>query len=758
MQSFVIDSIVDKLLKEKCTLYQIVGEDGLKGVQTNNKIVTYTASLDDEYIQYIIKSIMPDAIIFTGAFDERYFWSDYHRCSSKYMSELTNIIVTAADLEIKKFIYLSSLNVYGFDSSGVVTEETPVAPSNMKSIIVAQGETICENMSESGKINAITLRFGTIYGSTRLDNIQSDYIVNKCYKALVEKKIVVNNQVMPIISVQDVAIAVYKAIYLDAESGVYNVCDNATISDADISDIIIKAYAGLDIEKEEDNKFKRQDYTIDGSKFNSMYSFFQKTNYEEGILATTKFVKENISRFGRSSNRRRGDSDRENLWFYLKFLGEKLLPYVENIIVFCLFSFFKYFLSDNQFLSSIDIMVLYIIIVSVAFGKQQAVISVLFTLFYTLFDSRDKYDTLITLLVNYGFLTKIMFYFIIGMIVGHTRDMLRQRIVTNEDRIEYLESEYAKLNEINDVTVMVKQALEERLLSQGDSLARVYAIIGQIDGFMPPKAYIASIEVLSELLKSEHISIYTRSSKDKIFDLEYYSSEYAKTLGKQVNMLDYPDILICLNNNVIFNNKELKKGFPLLASAVRREGVIESVVMVWDIEFEGLTLYHINLFITMTKIINRAVIKSLDYRDSLDEMYKLRYNYDMYKLRASHDIKNLHFTDEREFSELLSTSEECKKKYHVPYHVMEFQYENTDLNEIIEEVKSKHERSIYINIVGNIVKVLLLNLDEDTKELLDNTKKLSGAVPAAAESVEAVHNTAESSEAVPDTGAAAEFF
>ena len=712
-QSFVIDAIVDKLLKEKCNLYQIVGSESAKGDPINNKIVTYNASLDDEYIQYIIKSIMPDAIIFTGAFDERYFWTDYHRCSSKYMSELTNVIVTAADLEINKFIYLSTLNVYGFDNSGKVDEKTPVAPSNMKSIIVAQGETICENMSESGKINAISLRFGTIYGSTRFDNIQSDYIVNKCYRALTEKKIVVNNQVMPLISVGDAAIAVYKAVYLDSESGAYNVCDNETLSDAEISDVIIKAYAGLDIEKEEDNKFKPQDYEIDGSKFNAMYSFFQKTDYKEGILATAKFVKENVSRLGRQSAKRRGADEKRDIWLYMKFFWEKLRPYAENIIVFWLFAFFKYFLKDNQYFNTIDLMVLYIVIISVAFGKQQAVISVLFTLFYTLFDTRDKYDGLITMLVNYTFLSKIMFYFILGMVVGHTRDMLRHRIVRDEDRIEYLESEYKKLNEINDVTVMVKQALEERLLSQGDSLARVYAIVGQVDGFMPPKAYVRSMEMLIELLKSEHVSIYTKCAQDRTYDLKYYSSEYAKSLGKQLNIFDYPEILICLNNGVIFNNKELKKGLPLLASAVKREGVIESVVMVWDIEFEGLTLYHINLFITMTKIINRAVIKSLDYRDSLDEMYRLRYNYDLYKLNSNINAKNIHFTDQREFMELVATAEECEKKYQIPYRIMEYDYEKTDLNVIIEGTQKLHRRGIYMNINGNRIKVLFMNPDEE---------------------------------------------
>jgi len=655
---------------------------------------------------------MPDAIIFTGAFDERYFWTDYHRCSSKYMSELTNIIVTAADLEIKKFIYLSTVNVYGFDNSGVVTEETPVAPANMKSIIVAQGETICENMSDSGKINAITLRFGTIYGSTRTDNVGADYIVNKCYKALTEKKIVVNNQVMPIISVQDVAIAVYKAIYLDAESGAYNVCDNETISDTDITNVIKEAYAGLDIEIEEDNKFKPQNYKIDGTKFNTMYSFFQKTDYRDGIFASAKFVRENISKFGRSASRINLNEEKHNLLFYLKLLGEKLIPYTENIIVFFLFALFKYFLKDHQFLNFIDIMVLYIIVVSVTFGKQQAVISVLITLFYALFEARNQHDSLITLLVNYGFLTKIMFYFIIGMIVGHTRDMTRQRIANNEDRIEYIESEYTKLNEINDVTVMVKQALEERLLSQGDSLARVYSIVSEIDSHMPPKTYLASMRVLSELLKSQHISIYSRSIKERCFDLEYYSSEYAKNLGNQINIADYPDILACIDNNLIFNNKALEKGLPLLASAVKRDNVVESVIMVWDVEFEGLTLYHINLFITMTKIIDRAVGKTLDYRDHLDDMYRLRYNYDMHKLNSTESIKDLHFTDEREYKELLEAAEERQRKYYTAYRVCEFPYGETNFSELITSIRTSYKRSIYVYIDGSVIKILLYNWDE----------------------------------------------
>ena len=706
-RNFIMEAIVNKLLKEECSVYHIAGKSSSRGSRTiNKKIVTYDTDLDDEYIHFVIKSIMPDVVIFAGAFDERYIWKDYHRCSSKYMCDLTNIMVTAADLNVKKFLYLSTLNVYGFDSHGKLDETVDPSPQNVKSIIIEQGERLCENMSKSRRINAISLRFGTIYGSTHVKFAQSDYVMNKCIGACIENKLTVNNQIMPLISCEDVSIAVYKTAYLEGESGNYNVCDNETITDKEISDIILEEYADIDIEVIEDTRFKPQDYTIDGSKFNTDYSFFQKINYKEGITAVAKFVRENQYRFARAQQENlQKQEDMVNVWAYLKFLGQKALPFIENIVVFLLFVLIKYFAQGNLYLSSVDYMALYVIVISVTFGKPQAVLAVFLVLLdYSANAVLSEGKPWVEVFMDYTFLVKLMFYFIVGMIVGHTRDRAYQKMADIEERVEYVENEHAKLNEINDVTNAVKENLEERLLSQGDSLARIYALIEQIDSTTTPKIYLESLGVTSGLLKSENICIYLPDKEQNyVFNLEYWTSEEAKKMDTQINILDHLEMAEHFKKDQIFTNRELKEGLPIMASAIKREDKIEAIIMVWDIEFEALTMYHINLFITVTKIITNSVQKALDYCDRLGDIYKLKYHY--------HD-QGLYLLPEKEFAQVCQVAQEAEKKYGIPYFTDSISLVNTSLDEAIISLRPILKNNSFIHHSITSLVVLVNNSSE----------------------------------------------
>ncbi len=293
-----------------------------------NGVVTYNIDLDDEYVRVVVQSVKPDTIIFLGAYDDGHSWQDYHRASAKYISALTNILVSASDLGVKKFIYLSTINVYGFKNFGVVTEDFPAAPSNVKSIIVSQGERLCMEFTQNGKIDATILRFGQIYGDIKSQNLQLDYVIKKCLDALTDGKLIANNQSFPLIHMNDAVIAVYKSSYLDAPSGIYNVCDDATVTDEEICGIISECYADLNIPIERDQRFVAQDYSISGEKFNKSYSFFQKVKFKEGIAAVAAYVRENQAKLSQLKDKA-GDTEEEKgrRWAALRYLGKKAIPY-----------------------------------------------------------------------------------------------------------------------------------------------------------------------------------------------------------------------------------------------------------------------------------------------------------------------------------------------------------------------------------------------------------------------------------------------
>jgi len=657
--SFFLGAIVDRLLKEKIRIFHIAGRNAPKSAYKDSQVVTYSIDVDDEYVQFVVRSIMPDCIVYLGAFDDRHIWRDYHRCSARYMCELTNILVTASDLSIKKFIYLSSLDVYGFKNSGVINEDRPIEPANVKAIIIAQGERLCKDFTDQKKINATTLRFGLVYGDPHFKNIHTDYVMKKCLDAIIERKITINNRIFPLIYVTDAALAVWKVVSLETNGGIYNICDDETVSDAEISDIILTEFLEYDIALEGDETFEPQDYAIDGTKFRAEFSFFQKTKYQEGIQTVARYVRDNQYRLNKQSHKKpETNEEKKNFWFYAKFFWKKIIPYIETLVVFFLFVGLDSLMKDTFYIKNVDVMVGFMVIISIAFGKQAALTGVLLSIIFWMVPEIKQTD-LLSVVISSGFIIRILFLFIIGIVIGHTRDRLHQNMNELSARNEYVENEYRKLDEINDITVMVKTELEERLLTYSDSLATNYAIIEEIDTLLPSKIYLRAVNVITNILKSKSICVYVRDISTGEYNLVSWTDETSKTLGSSINLRYLGSMNESFIKNEIFANKDLAENLPLLASPIHVDGQIEAVVMVWTLKFDSLTMYHINLFVTLSKIIRHSISKATLYRKSLmAQMHE-----------QSEDIARKLLSD-TEFADAVEVAHESEKEFKIPYCII----------------------------------------------------------------------------------------
>ncbi len=705
--SFFFSAIVDKLVKERFKLFHIAGADKSKSDPVNRKVVTYNIDIDDEYVHFVVQSVKPDAIIYLGAFDDRHLWKDYHRTSAKYMCELTNVLVAASDLGIKKFIYLSSINVYGFKNEGIVNEDTPLAPSNVKSIIVAQGERLCKDFADGNKINAITLRFGLIYGDLQFQSIGSDYILSKCLNALVDRHLTINNQIFPVIHVQDAAIAVYKATYLDGESGAYNVCDDETINDAEICDLILTEYRDMDIELEGDESFQPQDYVIDGTKFKNQFSFFQKTGHVEGIQNLAKYVKQNQYKINKNAAKKtRADDEKHDIKFYVKFLFSKMRNFLETLVVFALAILLDLALKRSLYLTGIDIMLIFIVVVAISFGKQQFLIALMLSLVYYVVTAFTEGNSLILVITNGSFVIRILFLFVIGIVVAHTRDRLHQRLDDQQSRIEYLENEYRKLDEINDVTVAVKQELEERMITYTDSLATNYSIIERIDSLILSKVYTKALDVTCSILKTQGVSIYTKDETGFTYNIKFWTDEKSQSLGKSFELVNMTEINEAFLNTGLYTNKKFEPGMPILAAPIINNGDIVAIAMVWDLKFEALTMYHINLFMTLMKVVTRSVQKADHYKKSLEK----RFVYDYPKVSQS----GIFILDEDEFVDALHTAIEANKNYSIPFSCLSINLDNVPMHEAIDIISPFITDMFYIYTNENRLEVLIIGTDSRT--------------------------------------------
>lgn len=149
---------------------------------------------------------------------------DHHDSEKKpsFVSEINvqptwNLLDTCTAKGLKKFIYFSTIHVYGKNQNGIIDENQAVTPFNAYSLTHALSEEICNFYNRKTKTECINIRLSNSYGEpVFLDSKCWSLIVNDLTRSAFEnKKIILNGDGSPVrdfIHYSDICNAIYSLI------------------------------------------------------------------------------------------------------------------------------------------------------------------------------------------------------------------------------------------------------------------------------------------------------------------------------------------------------------------------------------------------------------------------------------------------------------------------------------------------------------------------------------------------------------------
>jgi len=212
---------------------------------------------------------------------------------------------------LDKFIYFSTIQVYGELLPGIITEEQDLAPKNVYGLTHLMSEQICNFFNNNSEIMCINIRLSNSYGSPILkDNNCWSLVVNDlCRSAFINKKIVLQSDGSPLrdfIHGNDIysALEVLIGIEKKHNSNIYNLSSRKTITILELAHIVKKEYLRrFDIEipiylpnkilSNHYNSFENtKKYLIDNSKLESI-GFKPKIELKNGILEIFNYLANN---------------------------------------------------------------------------------------------------------------------------------------------------------------------------------------------------------------------------------------------------------------------------------------------------------------------------------------------------------------------------------------------------------------------------------------------------------------------------------
>jgi nucleoside-diphosphate-sugar epimerase len=597
-------NLISRLNKENIEVYVITGSTRKSQKRHRDVFQEYNFICSDALVSTAIKNIQPDVIIFMGAQDNGFQWDDENKDSAEFIASFSNIIISAKNTGVKKFIYLSTLSVFDDNKETQIKSDTLATPTSIKHKTFLHCEGISEYYNEKDIFDISIIRIGAVYGSFN-KRVQKNNIVDRLLtSAITNKNMVVNESISHhIIYVSDAVDAVIKVILSKVDYRLLYIVPGESITQQEISHNIKDVMISKGDEKPEISLEENQVNNYVYYELDKDIKFTQKYNFSDGIKKTYDLLKSDYKKEKIKKKR-------------IALSGKKLMPFVETLVLFVLVQMLYVLAGDNTLTQNINFYLIYVIIIGVTNGAVQAMIAVFLSIVgnYWIIGNANGFLSIITDYTEYLWSLQIL---IIGVLVGYMRDKYKRKTTDYGEDNKYLVDELDRLTKINDSNVQAKNIYENRLLNYNDSLAKMYDIVSELDQLEQQVVIFNAVKVIQQIMEADDVAIYMRSGDSGFYRLVAASTDEAKKMGKTISLNTQVDFYDSISRKEIFRNNTMDEYTPMLAGAIYNDDIADLIVMIWGLSFSSVNLYRSNLLAILCRMIERPLTRSYSYMESI---------------------------------------------------------------------------------------------------------------------------------------------
>lgn len=678
----LMNQMIIKLRKEGHRVYLLTGEQF--GVSSYAKVFErYDFSYDNSSLNEIFESVSPDVTLFLGAYDPNFSWQEREHDSVRYVSALMNLLTAYASVRQGRFIYLSSEEVYRGNFDEDITEDIAACGEGLRGMALVQAEYLCDNFREIQALDIVVLRLDHLYGVPK-DREQMDRICGSmCVKALEQGYLLADPNITHSLLYESDAI---EFIYLfmnnrKTDYSLYHISSSVPVTELQIGEILRRAI-GDNIELIEENELLGCRKVLSNQRFIREFGAAVCHLPEDGIRRVADYIVKHKEVFVREEGEAEGFGGsiiRRFGWFF-----KACVPFVENMACFVPFFMLNNRTVDSRYFSRLDFYLLYVLLFAVIYGQHQAIFSALLAVCGYLFRqmyTRSGFEVMLDY-TTYIWMAQL---FIVGLVVGYMRDQIRTVRSEGEEIQKSLGRQLRDIKDINSSNVRVKDVLERQVIDQKDSIGKLYSITSTLDQYTPEEVLFYAVEILSKILRSPDVAIYTVYNSDyaRLFSS---SSDVARKLGNSIRYPEMGELYKSLKERKVYINRQMDERYPLMANAIYDKEEMNMIVMVWGIPWERMTLGQANLLVVISYLIQNAMLRASRYMAALEEK---RY------------VEDTQFLEPEAFSSLVKAYHKAKKKNLTVCTLLQLRTESKDYEQIGKILMKNLRQTDYLGTMGD---------------------------------------------------------
>lgn len=605
--------MINRLNKEGHRVF-VLTEEPKKGYSLKKVFEVYHFSYEDACVREVLESIMPQVVVFWGAYDHNFSWNKVENTAASYAAGLTNILMNYIALKKGRFVYLSSESVFDGENARLMREDDLTGACSKRGQAIAIGEEICKNYARMGN-DIVVLRLDHLYGEIRKKEDTDTICAKMCLEAVNTGEIIAsqNEKIMLLHEADAVEFIYQMMVTKEHKHTLYQLSSGEKISRYDLAKAVAAGMkTGVSVIEENENY---REVMLSGKRYEEEFGL--RVIHHAGTD-----VEKIAAYFGRHAAEFT-DIVRKKGYLFQRFgsrtkeIITNLIPFMENLICFIPFFMLNNRAVGSEYFQNIDFYLLYVLLFALVYGQQQATFSALLAVAGYCFRQmyhRSGFDVML----DYNTYVWIAQLLILGLAVGYLRDQLRAMREEQQHEVSYLTKQLDDISDINVSNVRVKEILANQIVNQNDSFGKLYEITSSLEQYEPCEVLFYAAEVLARLMGSKDVAIYTVANRSyaRLFSA---TSAKARSLGNSINYSQMDAMYTVLAGKKVYINKNMDERYPLMANAIYSEDEMQLILMIWGIPWERMTLGQANMLTVIGYLIQNAVVRANRYIAALEQ-------------------------------------------------------------------------------------------------------------------------------------------
>ena len=694
-----------------------------------------------ENLPDVFESVSPDVTVFAGAYDSSFSWIDERRDSVAYVSAVMNILNAFSALGKGRFVCISSDAVFDAAGEAVYTEEDSPNAGSVRGSAFVLAESICRQFMTERNADIVIARLSGYYSHPDVPEDVDDFVSEFCVKYLRDGTVDLPDEqlLMPIFSSDAVFFLSKLALAPTHRHSCYHISSGVQLRVGELKEMIGSAAAALgwsaagaasagtekgwksrlaaamakrlERRKNLDGEWspakprgitflhlQHPQTMLDVQRFREEFGINRLADFQSEVQSIVRHMLSRKDLFLRA-----GSSELtfgELLRAQFSWLAGALVPLVENIICFVLVFLLTTRIDGSRYFARIDFYLLYVILFAIVYGQYQAILSaVLSTAGFLL--SRFHSDS--GVLLDYNTYVWIAMIFIVGLAIGYLRDRLSSRNNEAKWDHEHLTKQIDDVREINESNVRVKDSLHNQIINQDDSIGTIYAITSSLDMYQSEDVFFQAMDILRQIMGSDDIALYTVSDGPyaRLFSA---TTKLAASLGNSIRYQELGELYEEVKEGRPYINRKLREDMPMMACAIREGEEIRTLIMIWKLPWEKMTLGQASILTVTSMLIQNSVLRANRYLDLL---------------RSERFIEGTRILTEDAFSTLVTAFRNAEKRKLTHFTLLHLPTGGTEaaLKETGMRAESLVRANDYVGVgKGGKLYVLLANTNRQTSQ------------------------------------------